>query len=65
MKHGDGHGHLALGDQVVEDGGHEARVAAAVLKDHDASGLVVLVLRGDVDPPLARVLGKIWLSQGF
>ena len=45
--------HLLLVDQVVEDGRHEVLVAPAVLEDHDAGRLVLRILGGNVNPPVA------------
>ncbi len=57
-EHADGHRHLARRDQVIEDGRHERDVALAVLEDHDAGGMIVLVLGRHVDPPVARGAGE-------
>ena len=62
-KDGDGHGHLAARDQIVEDGGHapgglEVEIVFAVLEDHHSRGAVGLVLGGDVDPPVTGHAGK-------
>ena len=59
----DGHRHLSLGDEVVEDDGDAllaglADVAAAVLEDHERGRLGAVVLRRDVDPAIARGLGE-------
>jgi hypothetical protein len=58
----DRHGHLAAGDEIVEDDGHApiplgARVAHAVLENHERGTAVGFVLGGHVDRPFARRAG--------
>ena len=55
---GDERWDFASGDEVIQHGGHApgslaALVIMAVLEDHEASSAVVLVLGGNIDPPVA------------
>src|SRR5262249_35211333 len=60
---GDRGRHVATGDEVVEDDGDtpaafHVGVAAAVLEDHEGSGLVLFVLSGNIDGPVASGVGE-------
>jgi hypothetical protein len=59
----DGHGHLAAGDEVVEDDGRapvarRLHIIVSILEDHDGRRLLGLVLRGHVNPPVAGRPGE-------
>src|SRR5262245_12471973 len=69
-EYSDGHRHIAFSDQVVENDRDVVLRVLPVLKDHHARRAFRLVLRGDVDPPVARRAFKdfarpFWLLNQF
>src|SRR5262245_16638655 len=53
-EYSDRHRHVAFRDQIVEDRRDVVLRVLPVLKDHHARRALRFVLRGDVDPPVAR-----------